>query len=284
MAEKAQNPKENKIGVGTRVGKLTVVSPTRERRAGYMVWKCRCDCGGEVFLDTRCLQRGTVTDCGCGGKVKAGQKDLTGRRFGKLLCLEPTEERGANGGVVWRCRCDCGNECLAVGTRLTQGYKKSCGRCGIPPPKRFLGKRFGALTVTGYDGKRNGTHYWRCLCDCGNETVVSQTNLRSGHTQSCGCLQAQMFKKNLRLVDGTSVTMIENRMRTTIKSNTSGYNGVYLNRKNGTWAAQITFKGKTYYLGSYRDIQDAVRARRRGEEMYDNFLDWYYSEYQNTRG
>ena len=57
----------------------------------------------------------------------------------------------------------------------------------------------------------------------------------------------------------------------------SGYNGVYLNKRTGKWTAQITFKGKTYYLGSYNDIQAAVNARKRGEEMYDDFLDWYYS-------
>jgi hypothetical protein len=29
---------------------------------------------------------------------------------------------------------------------------------------------------------------WRCRCDCGNETVVSAGNLKTGHTRSCGCL------------------------------------------------------------------------------------------------
>lgn len=75
--------------------------------------------------------------------------------------------------------------------------------------------------------------------------------------------------------------MIEHRMKRTISSNTSGYNGVYRNRKSGRWTAQITFKGKTYYLGSFDDIEDAVKARRRGEEMYEDFLEWYYQVYLN---
>ena len=29
---------------------------------------------------------------------------------------------------------------------------------------------------------------WLCKCDCGNEVAVSGSNLRTGHTQSCGCL------------------------------------------------------------------------------------------------
>ena len=59
----------NKIGIGTRVGKLTVIEATGERKSSYTVWKCRCDCGGEICLDTRCLQRGTVRDCGCESRV-----------------------------------------------------------------------------------------------------------------------------------------------------------------------------------------------------------------------
>lgn len=52
-----------------------------------------------------------------------------------------------------------------------------------------------------------------------------------------------------------------------IASNTSGYNDVYQNKKTGKWVAQITFKGKTYHLGAFEKIEDAVSARRRGEEM-----------------
>ena len=43
-----------------------------------------------------------------GGDVLKG-KDLTGKRFGKLTVLEPTDQR-VRDAVVWRCRCECGNE------------------------------------------------------------------------------------------------------------------------------------------------------------------------------
>ena len=42
-------------------------------------------------------------------------------------------------------------------------------------------------------------------------------------------------------------------------------------------------KGKTYYLGSNADKADAIRARKRGEEMYDEFLRWYYVEYMGMK-
>lgn len=267
---------QTQIEVGVRVGKLTVLERTEERRNGYVVWRCRCDCGGEICLDTRYLKRGAVRDCGCSG-LRGMQRDLRGRRFGRLVCLEPTRERGNSGGVIWRCRCDCGNECLAVGIQLTQGYKKSCGCLYGPNPEEFLGQRFGALLVTGYAGKQNGSHMWNCLCDCGRTTVASQINLRNGHTKSCGCRRCETQRKNLKFVDGTSVVMIENRMKRPIKSNTSGVSGVYYSSKRGKWHAQITFQGKTHYLGTFDDIDDAIRARKRGEEMYNAFLEAYYA-------
>lgn len=50
------------------------------------------------------------------------------------------------------------------------------------------GQRFGKLTVlerAGSDKRKNVT--WKCLCDCGKETVVPAADLRRGHTTSCGC-------------------------------------------------------------------------------------------------
>lgn len=53
----------------------------------------------------------------------------------------------------------------------------------------LTGQRFGRLVVIERMPKgKHGEHAkWRCLCDCGNENVVVGTDLRSGHTQSCGC-------------------------------------------------------------------------------------------------
>lgn len=274
-------PGRSKIGVGCRVGKLTVVAPTDQRKNHYTIWRCRCDCGGEILLDTRCLQRGTVTDCGCTSKVKPGQRDISGRRFGKLTALRPTGET-RYGTVVWRCICDCGQEVDAPLHQLTAGYRKSCGCLSRPALKDFIGRRFGRLTVTAYAGKQSGMHRWKCRCDCGKETIVGQTLLQTGKTKSCGCLQSEIYRDNLKLVGGTSVTLLEAGKGRLISSNTSGYTGVYQNKKNGRWVAQITFRGKTYYLGSYDEKLEAVKARKCGEELHDDFLAWYYENHPKT--
>lgn len=255
---------------GQRFGMLTAVEPTAERKNGFTMWRCRCDCGKELLIESRHLKRGTITDCGCITKVKPWQRDLTGKRFGKLVCVEPTEQRGYSGSIVWRCVCDCGNTCLVPSTQLTKGYKKSCGCLSHPELKDYVGKRFGKLVVQDYAGKRDGMHRWRCKCDCGSETVVGQTLLQSGKTKSCGCLVDLLATRHF--VDGTCLEII--RSQKLLSSNTSGVRGVYLNKKTGKWVAQITLKGKTYYLGTFASIEEAARARKKAaERMFGEILE-----------
>ena len=51
------------------------------------------------------------------------------------------------------------------------------------PRKDLTGKKFSMLLAV--EWIRGGR--WRCICDCGNETIVDTRNLISGHTTSCGC-------------------------------------------------------------------------------------------------
>lgn len=56
-------------------------------------------------------------------------------------------------------------------------------------PLDLIGSRFSRLVVISGSqkvGKRFG--YRLCRCDCGKELVVYTTDLRIGHTKSCGCL------------------------------------------------------------------------------------------------
>lgn len=60
---------------------------------------------------------------------------------------------------------------------------------------RFLditGNRYWKLTVLGFSHRTDDYRYmWSCLCECGNVTVVDGGDLKSGHTQSCGCYRTQ---------------------------------------------------------------------------------------------
>lgn len=52
--------------------------------------------------------------------------DITGKRYGKLVAIRPTEERRF-GKVVWECKCDCGNTRYVASSELQNGHVKSCG-------------------------------------------------------------------------------------------------------------------------------------------------------------
>ena len=273
-----------KVEVGTVVGNLTVDSDSGLRKNRYTVWKCKCICGKEILLDTRTIQRGTVLDCGCITKVKKNIHDISNQRFGRLIAVRPLEKRDQSGGVLWECKCDCGNVCYASGIQLRKGNIKSCGCLSHPTIKNWFGKRFGKLIVIKYVGKQKGVHYWKCKCDCGKETIVSQTNLQNGHTKSCGCLQTESGIKNLKLIEGTSISKLEATNKRLYKTNTSGFNGVYYAKKNRKWIAQISFKRKTYYLGEFDNKQEAIECRKEANRcLFDSFLEKYYSEAKNKR-
>lgn len=63
----------------------------------------------------------------------------------------------------------------------------------------LTGKKFGYLTVIEKAGRKNGKKiHWRCVCDCGNECVVSGSNLKCGNTKSCGCEKYNLNSKTQR--------------------------------------------------------------------------------------
>ena len=51
----------------------------------------------------------------------------------------------------------------------------------------MTGERFGKLTVIGPPIPHKDRLHSPCRCDCGAETLVRSTYLRTGHTTSCGC-------------------------------------------------------------------------------------------------
>lgn len=59
----------------------------------------------------------------------------------------------------------------------------------------YPGKKFGRLTLVSRVERKltrkSRNHTWVCRCDCGSTVNVPTSNLGSGHTQSCGCLQPE---------------------------------------------------------------------------------------------
>lgn len=53
--------------------------------------------------------------------------DIKGKKFARLLVIERHYGVKDTNNSYWRCRCDCGNECIVRGNKLTIGRFKSCG-------------------------------------------------------------------------------------------------------------------------------------------------------------
>ena len=58
-----------------------------------------------------------------------------------------------------------------------------------------IGRKFGQLTVLGRAGNdSSGRVLLHCRCDCGNVCNVRGSDLRSGHTKSCGCRRVRAIR------------------------------------------------------------------------------------------
>lgn len=116
--------------------------------------------------------------------------DLTGRVFGRLTATIYM------GDAKWFCTCTCGVSKVLRSGDLRSGRTSSCGCLKSETVRErnaarlidIFGRRFGRLLVVSHDAGE----MWRCQCDCGNELSCGSSNLRSGQTQSCGCLMREL--------------------------------------------------------------------------------------------
>lgn len=123
--------------------------------------------------------------------------DLTGQVFGQLTVIERNTEKDSSGQATWVCQCSCGKKAIVRGFDLRSGKSKSCGCLSNKiilgrKPIDISNQRFGRLIALYPTDKRSGNSIvWHCKCDCGNECDISSQSLRSGLTQSCGCLNKE---------------------------------------------------------------------------------------------
>lgn len=77
----------------------------------------------------------------------------------------------------------------------------------------LTGKRFGKLTVIKkHNQDKWGGWNWLCMCDCGNETVVSGGHLRGLKTKSCGCSRKET-KNFTHKMTGSRLYKVWNAMK-----------------------------------------------------------------------
>lgn len=126
-----------------RFGRLVVVrreyvSRLKWNKIKQPTWMCECDCGEIIYALDSNLRQGRTQSCGCLRKENAREtakrnfrhkpkEDLTGKTFGSLLVLRPSDRKMPNRIPLWVTQCACGVVHEVRMDRLKSGKAKSCG-------------------------------------------------------------------------------------------------------------------------------------------------------------
>lgn len=181
------------------------------------------------------------------------------------------------------CRCSCGVERPVYRSSLINGNSVSCGHAKKSnnlkrKQAEFIGKTFGKWTVLDVPSSQ----YLLCRCSCGTIRKILLSSIISGCSKSCGCQRlngrgeqslSAMAKGQAHVKAihdaGLAMRYVNKKIN---KNSRTGITGVsiYHNKKTGEdmYRAYIVVQRKQIALGLYRDINDAIAARKAAEEKY----------------
>lgn len=130
MTKRGINIKEY---IGLEINNWKIIDTLYKTDKGwFMICKCLL-CGNTVVgVNIYNIIKGRSKNCGCVRKNKLSDRrvhtveSLSQQKFGKLTV---TEEAGRDnyGKILYKCRCDCGNDTIVLGNSLLQNHVLSCG-------------------------------------------------------------------------------------------------------------------------------------------------------------
>lgn len=191
-------------------------------------------------------------------------KDLTGLRVGRLTVISFAEKRGSH--TYWKCKCDCGNYKIILGTSLTcKNPVKSCGclRKEIATKrlreqrkkeyeqtghannfKDLTGKHIKTFSVLSFAYTKNGRAYWNCKCDnCNTESVIASNRLLNSNNTPCKVCSRNNARKPI--VDYTNKEVNGYRVEDYVGHGKWKVKCVYCGEEKNVWSAEI--KNKTIH-------------------------------------
>ena len=198
--------------------------------------------------------------------------DRTGQRFGKLVVIEQAG-RNELKKVLWKCRCDCGNEVNVVAGSLVTGNTESCGcvipnfkhggwknasynswramirRCTNPKDKDF--KRYGAKGISVYPAWMDYATFRDAMGEPVDTETLDRINPAGNYEPS-----------NVRWASPT----VQARNVKTRQSSASQVKGVIFNGKK--YYAYVTAMKKKYYSKVCLTLEEAAAARKELERIH----------------
>ena len=193
----AQYPLDYSDILGKTFNQLTVIKLGPRKSSSEQTFHCKCDCGNFCFATKYQLIHNKLKSCGCRRRDK---ETIIGNKYNQLMVI------GINGRnnqkqQLYLCKCDCGNTVSISKYKLINNVNKSCG-CLLKEIQTkysdLIGQRFGKLIVIeklGSIAENRSDIYWKCHCDCGNDTQVTTGNLIHGHIKGCGCGKIELIRE-----------------------------------------------------------------------------------------
>lgn len=251
---------------GMVFGRLTAVECIRSEPVKGRIWRCQCSCGGEKEVRSTYLINGRTKSCGCLNPRMKNQSDIAGQRFGLLVA--ETFRYQENHKSYWLFQCDCGNKKVMAYQDVKWNRVRSCGclakkQISELTRKDITGETFGNLIAIRPTNRRSGNDgvIWQCSCKCGRTVFAAARNLRSGRTTSCGCLQKKSRVEDYVLTGDAGVGTPFGSDRCV---------GVSFDKRSERWIAYISIQKQRYYLGSFQDINSALKTRKMVEQQFEN--------------
>lgn len=184
--------------------KRSVPPDTSNAKRPATYWLCECQCGTRKIVSAGSLKSGNSTSCGC-QKIKnlSNNVDLKDMNFGRWHVIKRGIPKNSKSGRIyktWTCECKCGTIRDVTEYSLLQGKSTSCGCLRkehiVPTYEDLSEKRFGEWTVLERASDRfypsgGRAIMWKCRCSCGTVHIVAGNMLKSGISQSCGCLNVK---------------------------------------------------------------------------------------------
>lgn len=211
------------------------------------------------------------------------EKKLKNQRFGRLVVVEKIGV--VNHRVLWKCVCDCGNECNVTTHDLTSGKKKSCGCLKRENKSMYIHGKSKERIHKEWRGilhrckNPSASHYENyggrgiTVCDEWKEDfmVFYEWSMQNGYADNL-TLDRKDNDKGYSPDNCRWVTHMENchnrGKRKDCKSSHSGVRKTVFRSGNVKYRATICANYKKINLGYFDTEEEAVKARIEAEKKY----------------
>ena len=233
---------------GVLDSRLTVIKCVGRNKGNRALWLCKCECGNEIIVDGALTRKNNTKSCGCKKLEESKNNGFANRgkrkKFNTFVFNDDDTVCGFD---------DKGNSFLID----KDDYEAVS--------KYVWHKTKGGYWMTVYsDEPYKQTHLklHKLVTRTSSTELIDHVNRDKNDNRKC----------NLRVCD-----LYENARNSSIaKNNTSGFIGVSYNKQRKEWKASIHQKsddrnrtgGKELFLGWYKNKEDAIVARLKGELKY----------------